>query len=103
MIHQLRLLLVGDDDVLDAIADLSRHLDYFEVARLDQPPSEPLTRRDHLVIAHADESRAKNVLARVRAAGEPGYAAIVPSLAGMSSGARAIVAAAALVQMLYAL
>jgi hypothetical protein len=40
------------------------------------------------------------MLARVRAAGEPGHAALVPSLPGMSSGARAIVAAAALVHVL---
>jgi hypothetical protein len=93
-------LLVGDDDVLDALADLSRHLDYFEVARLDDPPPEPLGERDHIVIAHEDEARARHVLFTVRAAGAPGHAAVVPSLPGMTSGARAIVAAAALVEVL---
>jgi hypothetical protein len=97
---RLRLLLVGDDDVLDALADLSRHLDYFEVARLDEPPPEPLAARDHIVIAHVDDARAARVLAGVRAAGEPGHAALVPSLPGMSTGARAIAAAAELVEVL---
>ena len=100
MIHQLRLLLVGDDDVLDALADLSRHLDYFEVSRLDEPPPEPLAARDHIIIAHVDEAQGRAVLARVRAAGDPGHAALVPALPGMTVGARAIVAAAGLVAVL---
>jgi hypothetical protein len=100
MIYQLRLLLVGDDDVLDALADLSRHLDYFEVARLDEPPLEPLSARDHIIIAHLDAAAGAALLARVRATGDPGHAALVPSLPGMSAGARAIVAAAGLVAVL---
>lgn len=99
-IQALRLLLVGDDDVLDALADLSRHLDYFEVSRLDEPPPEPLVARDHIVIAHVDEKQGERVLAAVRTAGDPGHAALVPSLPGMTTGARAIVAAAALVDVL---
>ena len=47
MMLRKKLWLVGDDEVLDAIADLSRHLDYFQVARVDELPAGPLTADDH--------------------------------------------------------
>ena len=46
------------------------------------------------------EAHGRAVLGRVRAAGDPGHAALVPSLPGMTVGARAIVAAAGLVDVL---
>ena len=97
MMFRKKLWLVGDDDVLDAIADLSRHLDYFQVARVDELPAGPFTDDDHLLVAFSDGARAAELLTRARAFGVPGYAATVPELPGKSTGARAIVAAAALV------
>jgi hypothetical protein len=94
-----RLWLVGDDEVLDAIADLSRHLDYFQVARIDELPDPPLGAEDHVVIAMVDEARARDLMARVHATTSPGYVLVVPELPGRSTGARAIVAAAALVEL----
>ncbi|MDB4968236.1 MAG: hypothetical protein JWN44_3925 [Myxococcales bacterium] len=96
----MRLWLVGDDEVLDAIADLSRHLDYFQVARIDELPEPPLSAHDHVVVAMEDEARGRDLAARVHTLGSPGHVMIVPSLPGKSSGARAIVAAAELVALL---
>jgi hypothetical protein len=100
MIGKYRLWLVGDDEVLDAIADLSRHLDYFQVARVDELPQGPFTARDHIVVAMVDAQRAAELLARAQQDGAPGHVAIVPELPGKTTGARAIVAAAELVPLL---
>ena len=97
LLARRRLWLVGDDEVLDALADLSRHLDYFQVARLDELPPDALDGNDHVVIGMVDESRGRELLGRVHAAGAPGHVALVPALPGMTVGARAIVAAAELV------
>ena len=99
LLARRRLWLVGDDEVLDAIADLSRHLDYFQVARLDELPPTPLGPDDHVVIGMLDEGRAQDLYARAHAGGAPGHVALVPELPGMTVGARAIVAAAALVEL----
>jgi hypothetical protein len=92
-----KLWLVGDDDVLDAIADLSRHLDYFQVARVDDLPAGPFTGDDHFILAMNDSRRAAELYARALRGGAAGHVAIVPELPGKSAGARAIVAAAELV------
>ena len=67
MMFRRRLWLVGDDEVLDAIADLSRHLDYFQVARLDEPPPPPLGPDDHVVVAMESSARGEALLRRVQA------------------------------------
>ncbi len=97
MIGKKKLWLVGDDEVLDAIADLSRHLDYFQVARVDDLPSGPFTGDDHFVLAMVDGRRAADLYARTLRGGTPGHVALVPELPGKTTGARAIVAAAELV------
>ena len=94
-----RLWRGGDDDVLDALADLSRHLDYFQVARLDELPEPPLGADDHVVISMIEDERARDLVARVRAMGSAGHVTIGPSLPGQTTGARAIVAAAGLVAL----
>ena len=96
----LRLHLVGDDEVLDVIAELSRHLDYFEVARVDELP-ESLGEADHVLIACTQPGRSSRLLARALQIGKPGYASIVPEEEGDSEGARAIVAAADLVSAIH--
>jgi hypothetical protein len=92
-----KLWLVGDDEVLDAIADLSRHLDYFQVARVDDLPAGPFTGDDHFVLAMNDARRGAELYARALRGGDAGHVGLVPELPGKSAGARAIVAAAELV------
>jgi hypothetical protein len=94
-----RLWLVGDDEALDAIADLSRHLDYFQVARVDELPPGPLTGDDHVVIGATTAARGEALRAAAAADGAPGYVAVVPELPGKTVGARAIAAAAALIEV----
>jgi hypothetical protein len=98
----MNLFLVGDDEALDVLAELSRHLDYFSVTRLDEVPSRPLGEKDHVLVALLDSRRALALLETIIAGGNPGFAALVPELPGMTTGARAIVAAARLVEALIA-
>jgi hypothetical protein len=100
MMFKKKLWLVGDDDVLDAIADLSRHLDYFQVARVDELPAGPFTDDDHIVLAMVDPRRGADLQARACIDGAPGYVGLVPELPGRTTGARAIVTAADLVARL---
>jgi hypothetical protein len=100
MIFRRRLWLVGDDEVLDALADLSRHLDYFQVARVDELPPGPLGDDDHVIIAMLDPRRAAALARAASSDGTPGHVGIVPELPGKTTGARAIVAAAALVPLI---
>ena len=97
MMFKKKLWLVGDDEVLDAIADLSRHLDYFQVARVDDLPAGPFTSDDHFILAMSDPRRAAELYTRALHGGVAGHVALVPELPGKSAGARAIVAAAELV------
>lgn len=99
MMFKKKLWLVGDDEVLDAVADLSRHLDYFQVARVEELPAGPYDADDHLLVAMHDARRGAALVARAKGDGAPGYASTVPELPGKSAGARAIVAAAALVPL----
>ena len=101
MMLRKKLWLVGDDEVLDAIADLSRHLDYFQVARVDELPAGLLDGDDHVVLAMQRRAhRRRAVYARALTAGTPGHVSLVPELPGKTTGARAIVAAAELVDKL---
>lgn len=96
-----RLFLVGDDDVLDVLAELSRHLDYFEVSRLDELPETTLGPHDHVLIAMHNEAVGLSLLAQVLGSGTPGFAGLVPDIEGDSPGARAITAAAELISALH--
>ena len=66
MMFRKRLWLVGDDEVLDAIADLSRHLDYFQVARIDEPPPQELGADDHVLVAMVVAERGRALVAAVK-------------------------------------
>jgi hypothetical protein len=101
-IPHARLWLVGDDDdALEALADLSRHLDYFSVARLDGAPTEALGARDHVVVACDDPARASTLLAETLAHGTPGWFGTIPARDRAGAGARAILVAAQLADALY--
>ena len=97
----MRLFLVGDDEVLDVLAELSRHLDYFEVSRLEDLPPRSLTADDHVVIAFRSEAQGLQLLAQLLAHSSPGFAGIVPDDDGDTEGARAITVAAELVAALH--
>lgn len=94
-----RLWLVGDDEALDILAELSRHLDYFQVARVDELPGAPLSGDDHVVIGTLDRARGRGIAGHAYEAGSPGHVSVVPELPGRSVGARAIAAAAVLVEL----
>ena len=97
----LRLWLIGDDEALDILADLSRHLDYFAVSRADEPPAEPLGADDHIVIGLGSRERSLHLLGLVLSHGHPGYSGVI-SDGEAAAGARAILAGAALVSALRA-
>jgi hypothetical protein len=89
------LILVGDDEALDVLAELSRHLEYFEVSRLDDPPERNLDGDDHLVVGMLDAARAARTLESALRRGRPGLYVLVPE--AKSAGQRAILAAAQLI------
>jgi len=88
----MRLILVGDDEALDVLAELSRHLDYFEVARLDEPPARLLDGEDHLIVGGAHAAR---VIESALRHGTPGFVTSVPE--ARTPAQRAILVAAQLV------
>jgi hypothetical protein len=96
----LRLFLVGDDEVLDVLAEMTQHLDYVEVARLDEIPAS-LGSDDHLVLAYHERARGPRELARVLSASNPGFTTIVADEEGDSIGARAITCAADLISAIH--
>jgi hypothetical protein len=97
----MRLFLIGPDEALDVIAELSRHLDYFSVSRLEDPPDgddDRLGADDHLVLGLGDRARGAQALARMMAAGHaPKHVVLVEDSVAGNPGVRAILAAAELV------
>jgi len=90
-----RLLLVGDDEALDVLAELSRHLDYFEVSRIDEPPERALDGQDHLIVGMLDATHGARLLESALRRGTPGFFALIPE--GRTAAQRAILVAAQLV------
>jgi hypothetical protein len=88
----MRLILIGDDEALEILAELSRHLDYFEVSRSDELPERTLDNDDHLIIGAGN---GRLLLESALRHGIPGYAALLPE--ARTAGKRAILAAAELV------
>jgi hypothetical protein len=97
----VNLFLVGDDEALDVLAELSRHLDYFTVARLCELPSAPLGPDDHIVVGMNDHARGRSLFGALHDVGEPALARLIPELDGSTPGARAILVGAELVAALY--
>lgn len=94
-----RLYLVGDDEALDHLSELCRHLPLFELARLDDVP-------DHLpaetiVVIGARRPRLRDALIADAMTGGAQHLVLVPTLgSGEHAGARALVTAAELVHLL---
>ena len=91
----MRLFLVGDDEALDILAELSRHLDYFEVSRTDELP-DSAGADDHVVIGFVDGRRGRELFGRLLAGASPGFADVLAE--GDTAGARAILIAAELIK-----
>jgi len=96
----LRLWLVGDDEVLDVLAELGRHLDYYAISRVEDLP-DALGPDDHVVISFVDQEAGPKLLARLYSMAQPGYATLVPSDPEDSTGSRAILVAADLVSAIH--
>ena len=90
----MRLILVGDDEALDVLAELSRHLDYFEVSRLDEPPDRTLDGDDHLIVGALDAARGARLLESALRGGSPGFFTLLPD--ARTPAQRAILVAAKL-------
>jgi hypothetical protein len=90
----MRLILVGDDEALDVLAELSRHLDYYEVARLDEPPERALDDQDHLIVGALDSARGARLLESALRGGRPGFFTLLPD--ARTPAQRAILVAAQL-------
>ena len=74
----MRLLLLGDGEVCDHLAELAGWLNYAEVQRGDEVPSS-IDGNDHVVIASRSPARARSLLARVLTVGAPAYVGLVAS------------------------
>lgn len=100
----MKLVLIGDDeDLLDALSELSRHLPYFETARLDEHTLAlgALGMDDHVVVAMLARSAAENRLGVLFQLGTPGFAKALWPIAGFSVGERALLVASELVRALH--
>lgn len=86
----MRLWLLGDDEALDILAELSRHLEYFQVARLDDAREleQVLGADDHVVTQRPDAEGLASA----------GVVVTLSTTPDDSAGARAIVAGSALVE-----
>ena len=94
-----RLYLVGDDEALDHLSELCRHLPLFELARVDDVP-DPLPERTIVVIG-ARHPRTRDALITHAMARHPLHLLLVPTLpSGEHAGARALLTAAELVHLL---
>ena len=94
-----RLYLVGDDEALDHLAELCRHLPLFELARVDDVPDvlPELT----IVVVGARHPRVRDALIADAMARGPLQLLLLPMLPGGDhAGARALVTAAALARLL---
>lgn len=95
-----RLHLVGDDEALDLLAELCRHLPLFELARTDALPD--TLGPDDLVVIGAVHPRVRDtLLAAAMSRATPRHISVLAvSLSNADAGARAILAAAELVRVL---
>jgi hypothetical protein len=101
---ETRLILVGDDDALDTLAELARYLPVFEVMRIGELPERALD-GDDVVVIGVHEPRARDALLReAMSRGAPRHVAFVQAPRdeeGRDSGARGILVAAELVRVLF--
>jgi len=93
------LYLVGDDEALDLLAELTRHLPIFELARVDAI-TEPLP-AGAIVVVGATHPRLRDARIAEAVTHAAHEVVLVPEApAGAHAGARALVAASELVALL---
>ena len=97
---RVRLHLIGDDEALDILAELGRHLPLFELLRADALPSQDLG-QDDVVIIGSRHPRTRDVLLRdAIGRGAARHVALLQPADAGEDGARAVLAAADLVRLL---
>ena len=98
---RVRLHLVGDDEALDILAELGRHLPLFELLRTDSLPEQDLS-DDDVVIIGSRRARTRDALLRdAMGRGSARHVALLDGPETGEDGARAILAAAGLVRVLF--
>jgi hypothetical protein len=98
---QVRLILVGDDEALDVLSELARHLPLFELSRVDALPARVLDGNDVVVIGAAHVRTRDALLREAMTRGPVRHVAVVAQeRRGDDAGARAILVAAELVRVL---
>ncbi len=97
---RVRLHLVGDDEALDILAELGRHLPLFELLRGDALPTQDLG-QDDVVIIGSRHPRTRDALLRdAMGRGAARHVALLEAADAGEDGARAVLAAADLVRLL---
>jgi xanthine dehydrogenase accessory factor len=67
-----RLVLLGDGDTLDAVAELAGRLGYDAILRSDDAPDE-IDEADQVVVECREPGRARALITATLAVGDPGY------------------------------
>ena len=98
---QVRLHLVGDDEALDLLAELSRHLPLIQLSRGDAFPRRDLDEQDVVVIGASHVRIRESLLRTAIEKGKPLHVLMLgPPDDQSATGARAILMAAELVRLL---
>jgi xanthine dehydrogenase accessory factor len=71
-----RLFLLGDGEVADILAELAQHIGYDELHHGGDVPA-TLGPDDHVVVCAREALRGRELMARLLAAGDPGYLGLV--------------------------
>jgi hypothetical protein len=99
---RFRLILIGEDEELDLLAELARHLPLFELVRSDDFGERQLG-GDDVVVIGAQHPRVRDALLREALLRGPArhVAVLAQARTGGDSGPRAILTAAELVRALF--
>lgn len=97
---RVRLHLVGDDEALDVLAELGRHLPLFELLRGDALPTQDLGEDDVVVIGSRHPRTRDALLRDAMGRGAARHVAVLAAPDEGEEGARAILMAADLVRLL---
>jgi hypothetical protein len=97
--EDVHLFLVGDDEALDLLAEMTRYLPVYELARVDVVPDDLPS--SAVVVIGATHPRLRDARLAEAMAQKTRHIALVPEApGGVQPGARALVVAAELVALL---